>query len=174
MDETKATPEETNLSRRELLKALAAAGGALGAAAFLPGKWAKPLVEAGVLPAHAQATQDSITIERLSVFALGNKIGLSPSAEMYGANFHFEDLLCEVTVDSAKLWAWASPCGSTFYSGQTLSSIGAVINASSPCMGVVAFSFDGTGCVNSTLWVQLGVGSRKSNTTGGNIPPHPF
>ena len=56
MHEPKTTPEENTLSRRELLKALAAAGGALGAAAFLPGKWTKPLVEAGVLPAHAQAT----------------------------------------------------------------------------------------------------------------------
>ena len=46
------------LSRRELLKVLAASGGALAAAAFLPGKWSKPLVQAGVLPAHAQATPE--------------------------------------------------------------------------------------------------------------------
>jgi hypothetical protein len=44
------------VSRRELLKALAAAGGALGVAAFLPGRWSRPLVEAGVLPAHAQGS----------------------------------------------------------------------------------------------------------------------
>ncbi len=48
--------EPQNINRREMLKVLAASSGALGAAAFLPGKWAKPLVEAGVLPAHAQAT----------------------------------------------------------------------------------------------------------------------
>ena len=46
----------SQISRREALKALAASGGALAAAAFLPGKWAKPLVEAGVLPAHAQGS----------------------------------------------------------------------------------------------------------------------
>ncbi len=40
------------LSRREMLKTLAAGSGAL-AAAFLPERWAKPVVQTGVLPAHA-------------------------------------------------------------------------------------------------------------------------
>jgi hypothetical protein len=51
------------LSRRDALKALVAAGGALTAAAFLPGKWAKPLVEAGVLPAHAQSSCPTVTTD---------------------------------------------------------------------------------------------------------------
>jgi len=46
-------PEKT-LGRRELLQALAAAGGAVTASSLLPGEWAKPVVEVGVLPAHAQ------------------------------------------------------------------------------------------------------------------------
>ena len=45
------SPEK--ISRRKALKALAAAAGGLGAAAFLPAKWVKPVVESGVLPAHA-------------------------------------------------------------------------------------------------------------------------
>ncbi|MBN1148645.1 MAG: twin-arginine translocation signal domain-containing protein [Anaerolineales bacterium] len=45
------------LSRREALKALAASSGALAAAAFLPARWTRPVVQAGVLPAHAQASQ---------------------------------------------------------------------------------------------------------------------
>jgi hypothetical protein len=49
------TPEKT-LGRRELLKALAAAGGAVTASSLLPGEWAKPVVEVGVLPAHAQVS----------------------------------------------------------------------------------------------------------------------
>ena len=44
------------LSRREVLKALAVIGGAAAASALLPEKWVKPVVEAGVLPAHAQAS----------------------------------------------------------------------------------------------------------------------
>jgi hypothetical protein len=53
------TPEEApakTLGRRELLKALAAAGGAVTASSLLPGEWAKPVVEVGVLPAHAQVS----------------------------------------------------------------------------------------------------------------------
>jgi hypothetical protein len=55
-----AAPQEEatqeTLGRRQLLKALAATGGAAAAASLLPGKWAKPVVEAGVLPAHAQVS----------------------------------------------------------------------------------------------------------------------
>ena len=44
------------LSRRQLLKALIAAGGAMTTAMMLPGKWLTPVVEVGVLPAHAQTS----------------------------------------------------------------------------------------------------------------------
>jgi hypothetical protein len=94
MDESKKTPEEAVLSRRELLKALAAAGGALGAAAFLPGKWTKPLVEAGVLPAHAQGTM------------LPN-----PTVDLYSVSqvseFNYNDPAGEWDAD-ALLWAWVN------------------------------------------------------------------
>jgi hypothetical protein len=49
------TPQQT-LGRRQLLKALGATGGAVAASSLLPGKWARPVIEAGVLPAHAQVT----------------------------------------------------------------------------------------------------------------------
>lgn len=50
------TEPKKTLSRRKLLKILAASGGAVTTASVLPGKWSKPVIEAGVLPAHAQAT----------------------------------------------------------------------------------------------------------------------
>jgi len=53
---------QKTLGRRELLKALAATGGAVTAASMLPGKWAKPVIEAGVLPAHAQASNFLINV----------------------------------------------------------------------------------------------------------------
>jgi len=160
--------EETQtLSRRELLKVLAAAGGAVGAAAFVPAKWSKPLVEAGVLPAHAQGTGDSeLIISNLSVFPLPD--GDAP-IEPYGANFHFNDPLCQVN-DSAQLYVSASPCGKTFYNGQSINSVGGAINGTGGCTGVVGFSFDALNCVNSTLYVQLGVSSRLSNQINGPIP----
>jgi len=48
------TPPRETLGRRQLLKAIAATGGAVAASTLLPGEWAKPVVEVGVLPAHAQ------------------------------------------------------------------------------------------------------------------------
>ncbi|MGD9100541.1 MAG: twin-arginine translocation signal domain-containing protein [Anaerolineae bacterium] len=47
---------EKVLSRRQLLKALIAAGGALTVSTVLPGQWSQPVVEVGVLPAHAQGS----------------------------------------------------------------------------------------------------------------------
>lgn len=57
--ENSVLPEKsakTTLARRQLLKALAATGGAATAASLLPGEWVKPVIEAGLLPAHAQAS----------------------------------------------------------------------------------------------------------------------
>jgi hypothetical protein len=44
------------LNRREALKALAALGGAAAAGALVPESWVKPVVKAGVVPAHAQSS----------------------------------------------------------------------------------------------------------------------
>ncbi len=44
------------IGRRQLLRTLAASSGVVAASALVPGKWSKPLVEAGLLPAHAQVT----------------------------------------------------------------------------------------------------------------------
>jgi hypothetical protein len=45
---------DMEVNRRKLLKILAASGSAVVASAVIPGKWLKPVVEMGVLPAHAQ------------------------------------------------------------------------------------------------------------------------
>ncbi len=47
--------EKPTLSRRDALKTIAAATGAT-ALATLPGKWETPIIEGGMLPAHAQAS----------------------------------------------------------------------------------------------------------------------
>jgi hypothetical protein len=55
--------EEKNpalVTRNHFLKILVAAGGAITASAFLPDKWIKPLVNVGVIPAHAQTSGLSI------------------------------------------------------------------------------------------------------------------
>lgn len=52
--------EEMQISRRRLLKALAAAGGAVAVSSMLPKNWEKPVVEGGVLPAHAQVSEEPV------------------------------------------------------------------------------------------------------------------
>ena len=53
----KTSNSQKPIKRREMLKKGAlAAGGAITAAAFLDGKWLKPIVKTGVLPVHAQAS----------------------------------------------------------------------------------------------------------------------
>ncbi|MBN1220168.1 MAG: twin-arginine translocation signal domain-containing protein [Anaerolineae bacterium] len=47
-------------SRRQLLKVLAATGGAVTTSALLSGNWIKPIVEVGLLPAHAQVSAYAI------------------------------------------------------------------------------------------------------------------
>jgi len=47
---------QQRISRRAMLKGILAAGGALGASAFLPEKWLKPMIKTGVLPVHAQTS----------------------------------------------------------------------------------------------------------------------
>jgi hypothetical protein len=55
--------QSKKITRREALKALTAAGGAVLTGAMLPDKWAKPVVGSGVLPAHAQASASFILVE---------------------------------------------------------------------------------------------------------------
>jgi hypothetical protein len=44
------------VSRRQALKVILAAGGSITAVAFLPEKWLKPVIRTGVLPVHAQTS----------------------------------------------------------------------------------------------------------------------
>ena len=57
-EKTSNTPKQIN--RRKMLKGVLAAGGAITAAAFLDGKWLKPVVKTGILPVHAQASVEDV------------------------------------------------------------------------------------------------------------------
>jgi len=54
--ENRENIENKSIDRRKMLKTALAAGGAITAAAFLEGKWLKPVVKTGILPVHAQST----------------------------------------------------------------------------------------------------------------------
>ena len=48
--------QKKQITRRQFVKIVTAASGGLFAAAFLPEKWVKPVIQSGVLPVHAQAS----------------------------------------------------------------------------------------------------------------------
>ncbi len=65
--ETTASQEQARkltVGRRRLIKVIAATGGAAAASFLLPGKWFQPVIDVGVLPAHAQV---SSTTSRFSL-----------------------------------------------------------------------------------------------------------
>jgi len=145
-----------DLNRRELLKVLAAAGGGLAAAAFLPGKWLKPVVEAGVLPAHAQATE-TLTLVNLLVEEIPRRTNPNRRDAPWSGSVQYNDDLCKVGIESTQLigscpslidWSVSSPGGS--------------------CSGT--FNFEFWAYCNEVLSVYLQVGSRQSNTQSEYLP----
>jgi hypothetical protein len=51
--------KKSNDSRRKLLKSIAVGSGAVVAGKSMPESWSKPVVNAVMLPAHAETTDDS-------------------------------------------------------------------------------------------------------------------
>ncbi len=69
------TNDNNQVTRKQFLKLLLAGGTATAAASLFPGKWVKPLVKVGVLPAHAQASLLGLTIDN---FSLDQEMGSIP------------------------------------------------------------------------------------------------
>jgi hypothetical protein len=82
---------QRRLSRREVLKALAAMGGAAAVSSFLPEKWVKPVVEAGGVPAHAQSSNYIVQCHILDL-AFRNDAGIAKDWVPAAGNFRLEVL----------------------------------------------------------------------------------
>jgi hypothetical protein len=154
----RSEPQET-ISRRHLLKVLAGAGGAVAAWSLLPGKWTRPVVEAGMLPQSFQASQ-TLRISKLE--AKGDNGELS-------AVFEYTDLLSQVD-DSAKLTAWIKPCGKKIFSRKTLTTLkgsNGLKRKGDASTGAIYFEFTATKeCTDvpdATLWVTLEVTGRSAS-----------
>lgn len=71
--EENQTPKVT---RNQFLKFLAATGSATVAAAFLPEKWIKPIMNVGVLPAHAESSLPGVPVT-IGNLNFKNEIGMN-------------------------------------------------------------------------------------------------
>jgi hypothetical protein len=175
MEEKTAHPEtndeQVSESRRKLLKAVAATGGAVVASALMPSEWAEPVVEAGVMPAHAQQLSPSrVIIENLR----------PGEAECHDdILFDFNDGGCGVD-ENATLRIWVD-CGDQGLGPKvedTIVNLWGQITGG-PCTGSILVM-----CVSNLLYgapgravvdlcqvcVQLVVGTRESNILCMELP----
>lgn len=170
-------PQETQssgLSRRELLKVLAAGSSALAAAAFLPGKWIRPVVSSGVLPAHAQASNEPPVIFSLDVDPAGVDPNFGrqahPNGADYLASFSYTDPLSAVS-SAALLYASVDGCGQIINGSSIASQTG---NVSDPQSGSAYFYFNA--CPfngNAAMHLRMKVTGRMSNEIDAFLPPLP-
>jgi hypothetical protein len=66
-----STPARHTAARRQLLKTLTIAGGAIATGKALPEQWTKPLVDSAVLPVHAAATYPLTLLAQVEVDKAG-------------------------------------------------------------------------------------------------------
>jgi hypothetical protein len=169
---TDTSSETKTISRRRLLKIIAAAGGAVTASSMLPAEWVKPLVEIGMLPVHAQDVSPTLEISDLSwIIAWANLDAAAavPYLADGAATFAFHDPLGQVD-DTATLFASIKPCGEIVFDGKALNKIPPFydIMCGTPFEGKIGFLFNTTtgfcGDLNKAEFcVKLGVDSRRSN-----------
>ncbi len=90
------TKTNKKLGRRDMLKLMSAGAGGIAVSAFLPKKWTKPVIDAGVSPVHAAASNltGTITGHTYSVSPLLNQPGLKVPFTVNGPLAG-----CVVTVD---------------------------------------------------------------------------
>jgi hypothetical protein len=155
----------SGVTRRGLLKVLAAAGGTAAVASALPERWIRPLVERGATPAHAQTSGANPVVSNLEVGELFN----SPPLAEYGtaipmlvAGFDYLDPLGELD-DTATLSAELDSCGAILYTDKPLSQLIGYNRMGDAESGSIGFAFPHL-CngVIGELCVSLQVNGRSS------------
>jgi len=152
---------DLEVNHRKFLKILVASDGAVAASVIIPDKWLKPVVDMGVLPAHAQLSDTNPRITGLTT---------RPS-NSFIVEFEYEDPLGLVSEDAA-LTSWLrgpdcktdpEPCEL----GNATGNWGGIpVSFSSPGTGKARFTAKvagGCGPCNSEIQIQMEVGGRLSN-----------
>jgi hypothetical protein len=108
------TDKKSNESRRKLLKSIAAGGGAVIAGKSLPENWTKPVVDSVMLPAHAQTSVCTLTMEVLdeagAVIPTGTTITIATPRPQ--ADFRGTVSPPELGAGNTVTLTWTSPDGS--------------------------------------------------------------
>lgn len=163
------------LSRREALKALVAATGAV-ALSNLPQSWKTPIIEVGVLPAHAQGasgpapvvnTVSGYWVNPQSFSNVKTKQMKAPPSCTVVVTFNYQDTLGQVSTSSVVQGTYATVEG---FNGTVILDSG-----STGYNGSITFPFNSSTCINSTAPISLRmlVQGRYSNVSNGVIDPPP-
>ncbi len=160
------------LTRREALKALAAATGAM-VLFNLPKTWETPIVEVGVIPAHAQGASGSPPIiHNLSGHwssggaPIKSNAPLPPLCEVT-VTFDFSDPLGQVSGNSTIIGTYDQ---STNFGGPVIPP-GSFLNGTGGFSGTIRYPFNSSICSFNAVpvTVQLLVNGRYSNVTNGTV-----
>jgi hypothetical protein len=170
MDEKK---QSTEITRRKLLKLIAAGGGALAGLTLLPDKWVKPVLGSGVLPVHAaSSTTSSPTISSSSAtyytsapFSGGQDLMVitKSAPNTVALNFHYHDPLGEVDA-STDIFATMS--------GNDISGTLGSFAGDGKDDTVSNYIFDMNSVTNyvpGSYSFYISVGGRSSNTLSGTV-----
>lgn len=124
------------LTRRQALKALAAATGVV-ALVNIPEKWEPPIIESGLLPAHAQGSPTASTLAISSLRRVSTGINdcntLIGPGSSFNVSFDYQDVTGNVTTSESTI----------LYSG-TITGIPDVIPLSSSFVQVSGDNYSGT------------------------------
>lgn len=161
--EDEKSRKSKKITRRNLLKIAAGAGGAVIASSLLPEKWIKPLMKVGVVPLHAQ-----------------NSVGLSignlqlQTYNSYLAEFNYSDPVGKVDSNSI-LYGETTTCGELLFSGSMIKDIQGAVVGSNPYCGLITFNFEvcnasENGTASDLFCVYLEAAGRKSNTLCDYLP----
>lgn len=137
--EASTSRHEAAGGRRRLVKGIAAGGGVVAGARFLPGEWSRPVVESVVLPAHAQATGEP-TVQAFTGTVTVVSVGFSG----------FGSSIMDFVVPRAEAGAAAAPCPAPL-----------------PSEICIETEVDGDG--NGTVTVYYDGGTGEGTVTGGSF-----
>jgi len=136
------------MSRRQALKAIAAAAGGLTAAAFIPAKWLKPVVDAGLLPVHASTSACHVIDPEGIQFSYGSGDGDDGTGTTLQINYAI--LAPPVPQDTP--YTWAAVGVGTGLTGTTSGS-GKIITGSQAGLGDTVLNYTSTGQIIITITV---------------------